>query len=651
MLKKYLIISSFIIFLILEILVLVVYCIFKNHIYYFIGTEFVLFLLSFLLVVKHALIRRNDHENHILLESNIITFLNNKLNSIGKVGYFIYDKNYNIIYQSKYIQETLEYNFINKNLFATFNIDNKKKIFFNIKFDKLTFDGFWIKEFNVFILKNISTHYFISKKYNNELLAIGLINIDNFNSSLNSLNDEETFAIHENITNYIINFFIKKDIFLKKIKDEQFLFVTNKKMIEQLAIDHTFKELLSNLLKNAKLLNLNINISIGISYGLNDFKILYKSAIDNIKIGLARGGDQIIIKNYSKIRNFAISSDSINAGNYKRSTLKIYTKKLIESVQNYNNVVIVGHKYSDYDSIASIFGLISVLKNFNSNIKMHFDYAKLNANLYNSIKKYCKNKFLDKYYIAEKDLPKYINDKTILIMCDTSNIKRIDSYGILKHVKNVYAIDHHRIENKNIDYMNNIYVDSYTSSTCEIIGEMINFYFEIYNKIEIPKYIFDFLLAGILVDTNTFKKNTSERTFYIVYLIQKLGGNIINATKMVNMSKKTWINVYYLIKVSKRIKKGVYVALASENKFFKKEELAIAAEKLINFRKRSIAIVIGRVTNSKICLSFRSNDKNFNVQKLAESFNGGGNFNSSAASVNSRTIKKIYNKLIKIINK
>ena len=168
-------------------------------------------------------------------------------------------------------------------------------------------------------------------------------------------------------------------------------------------------------------------------------------------------------------------------------------RKIYKEIKKYPNIVIARHIGPDPDALGSQFGLKKL-------IKEKFP----NKNVYAIGAPSSRFKFigtLDKIEEIDKE-------KTLLIVLDTPDIKRIDSVD-LSNYSHIVKIDHHP---KVDDFGEIELIDEEASSTCQLILELI-----FKNFLPITKNIAENLYLGIVSDTGRFMHNyTSEKTFELV---------------------------------------------------------------------------------------------------------------------------------------
>ena len=178
--------------------------------------------------------------------------------------------------------------------------------------------------------------------------------------------------------------------------------------------------------------------------------------------------------------------------NLKRNLL---FKKIYKEINKYQKIVIARHIGPDPDALGSQFAIKELIKYKNPDKEVYAIGG--NANRFKFFGK------LDKF--DENN----ITDDTLLIVLDTPDIKRIDGIENIKKYKNIIKIDHHPTID---DYANLEIVDETSSSTCQLVLELI-----FSNHIKITQKIAENLFLGIVADTGRFMHAyTTRKTFKLV---------------------------------------------------------------------------------------------------------------------------------------
>lgn len=173
-------------------------------------------------------------------------------------------------------------------------------------------------------------------------------------------------------------------------------------------------------------------------------------------------------------------------------------KKIYKEIKKYPTVVIARHIGADPDALGSQFALRELIKN-------KFPSKNVYA-IGNPSNRFKFMGTLDK--IDEVD-----TKKTLLIVLDTPDIKRIDGVQ-LEEYSNIIKIDHHPFVEQ---YAKIELIDDEASSTSQLILEFI-----FKNMLPLDQEIAKNLYIGIASDTGRFMHDyTSQRTFELVNKLLK----------------------------------------------------------------------------------------------------------------------------------
>ena len=172
-------------------------------------------------------------------------------------------------------------------------------------------------------------------------------------------------------------------------------------------------------------------------------------------------------------------------------------KQIFKVIKKYDNIVIARHIGVDPDAMASQVGLRDA-------IKLTFP----NKNVYAVGAGASKFKFLGGLDSFDGDY-----SKTLLIVLDTPDKRRVDCGNIDSFAYKI-KIDHHPFVEEFCDIE---YIDDKSSSTCELIMQMIYA-----TKLRCDKKIMEKLFQGLVSDTNRFLfSNSTSNTFEMVSRVLK----------------------------------------------------------------------------------------------------------------------------------
>lgn len=179
--------------------------------------------------------------------------------------------------------------------------------------------------------------------------------------------------------------------------------------------------------------------------------------------------------------------------------------RLEDYLQDIKTMAVSGHIRPDGDCTGSVLGVYNYVRKYHPEIRIiaylepiPFDFEFLpNSD---------KLKRADKYDNTSYDL---------FICCDCGDLSRLgDSAVYFEHAKRTICIDHHET---NGSFADENYVFPEASSTCELIGEVID-------RDRIDKDIAECLYTGIVTDTGVFQYNcTHSSTMNFAGYLMDLG--------------------------------------------------------------------------------------------------------------------------------
>lgn len=239
-----------------------------------------------------------------------------------------------------------------------------------------------------------------------------------------------------------------------------------------------------------------------------------------------------------------------------------------------------------------------------------------------------------------------IGPDTLVVLVDHNGIPRAQFSDIASKSANIVIIDHHRKNDQPTSAVKLSYIDPSSSSTCELVSEMLECAVSSQNLL---KQEADIILAGILLDTKQFTRNTGTRTFGAAQYLRGAGANptdVYNLFKAApeDLSKEARFHtsiIMYKNHIALACCEGdtdeTYRVIASK-----------AADKMLTLRGVSAAFTLVRI-GEQIHISGRSSGK-VNVQLILEKLKGGGHFDVAGAQVVSDSIDEVLETLRRSID-
>ena len=314
-------------------------------------------------------------------------------------------------------------------------------------------------------------------------------------------------------------------------------------------------------------------------------------------------------------------------------------EKLNEIINEYDNVIVMGHKDPDLDSLGSCLGLIEVIESFNKKGYLFLNDKHLenyNTNINQAFQKMGK----DIICVNERTYKK-IEGKTLLIITDVHIPDRVECEKVLD-LFDIVVLDHH-IKSKNyIKDTKFTYIDSNLSS----MSELITYYAE-YNNIDLDMVISTILLAGIEIDTNGFNLKTTSRTYEAASTLMEMGADSILKQELLKESKDEYMKRATFIRNSFMINENT--AMCIVNGITESKELAEIAEELLTFENIKASYSMGKINTNTIGVSARSLGE-IDVSEVMKQMGGGGHSSNAATQIKDKTLKEVKQEIIDIVN-
>jgi len=142
----------------------------------------------------------------------------------------------------------------------------------------------------------------------------------------------------------------------------------------------------------------------------------------------------------------------------------------------------------------------------------------------------------------------------------------------------------------------------------------------------------ELLLAGIMLDTDQFIRNTSERTFAAAFYLRGEGANPNESKALFKTSPELFVKQSEFAS-NTAVYRGVFAISATGGASSPSDRTAgaIAADRMLGIDGISASFVLSQF-NGGVNISGRSNGK-VNVQLILESFGGGGHYDVAGAQL------------------
>lgn len=483
-------------------------------------------------------------------------------------------------------------------------------------------------------LSDITSAYEIKKKYEDERVAVAYIAIDNVEDVLQYVHEkfrDAVSAVDEKIKAWADSM----NAVVKSYDNDKYVMFLDSSELDK-CLENRF-EILDDIRDVRVGDGVSITASIGVSRIEGTLAEREAVASEAIDLALQRGGDQAVYKTADDIQYYGGRTKAV----YKRSNVRsrTFTSQLTAMMARADNVIIMGHRYGDFDSFGASVGIarIAMLCGIKANIAVDLR----DKNLAPCVEMMQEQDIYSQTFVDAADAVDLLSPDTLVVLVDHNTPERAQFSDIVGKVNNVVIIDHHRKADALPESVKLSYIEPSASSTCELIAEMLESAISSQNLL---KEEADIILAGILLDTKQFTRNTGTRTFGAAQYLRGAGASPTDVynlfkTDAEDLSKEarfhTAITIYrdnIAISCCDGETDETYRIIASK-----------AADKMLTLKGVEAAFTLVRI-GEQIHISGRSNG-NINVQLILEAQGGGGHFDIAGAQVVSDSIITVLEKL------
>ena len=253
--------------------------------------------------------------------------------------------------------------------------------------------------------------------------------------------------------------------FYKKLeKNDMYLVVIEERNIQTL-IEQKFKIL--ETIRNIRINDVSgATISIGIGHCGKTLRECELRARQALEMAHGRGGDQAAVNNGEGYEFFGGTSKGVEKRDKVRT--RVISAALEEQIRKSDKVIIMGHRFSDLDSVGAAVGLWSTIQ---KGMDMDaFIAINKNQSLAGSVISNIEKSGLLDVFIDEHTALNEITERTLLIVVDTHSPSFLEFAKVYKKCKRVIVIDHHRMMVNHIENAMIFYHEPYSSSASEMVA-------------------------------------------------------------------------------------------------------------------------------------------------------------------------------------
>lgn len=474
----------------------------------------------------------------------------------------------------------------------------------------------------------------MEKKYNENKVCIAYIAIDNIEDVLQYVHEKFRVAVSR-VDEKLKTWADSLGATIKSYDNDKYIMFFDSVSLDK-CIDNRFS-ILDEIRETRVGDGVSITISMGVSRmdgSLRDRELAARDAID---LALQRGGDQVVYINNGVTEYYGGRTKSI----YKRSNVRsrTFTNQLTSLMVRADNVLIMGHRYGDFDSFGSAIGVARIA--LTCGVKVNIAVEMRDKNLEPCIRMMQNTEDYAQMFVDNVDGLDLVGQDTLLVLVDHNDPARSQFADIASKVNNIVVIDHHRKVDTFHEAVKLYYVEPSASSACELVTEMLESAISSQNLL---KEEADMMLAGVLLDTKQFTRNTGTRTFGAAQYLRGAGANPTDVYSLFKTAPDdlrkesrfhTAINIYrsnIALSSCEGETDDSYRIIASK-----------AADKMLTLRGIDAAFTLVKI-GDQIHISGRSSGT-INVQLILEKLHGGGHFDVAGAQVVNESVMNVLETL------
>ena len=457
------------------------------------------------------------------------------------------------------------------------------------------------------------------ERLENERASIVYVNIDNYEELIASAPEDYRRVIPSQIDLILRKWADTYESPLISTGDDRYVMYTSRGRLDKM-IEKNFS-VLDEVRDIESQIDFPVSISIGAGVSMESLTESESLALSALELALGRGGDQAVVKTDDGTNYYGGTLQTMEKNNRSKSRVVAHALKAL--INDADKVFIMGHRWPDMDSFGAAVGAYSMCGFLDKDsyivVDKHNDaletvYSKVvDTDMYKIIK-------------PEKAL-RMVTDKSLLIIVDTNRPSLVESPELVEACKIKAIIDHHRLTEDSYQNAAVAYIESYASSTSELMTEMMQHFSQ---KRFISKLEAECMLAGIMVDSNNFSGRTGVRTFEAASWLKRGGADTTEVKRFFQINREDFLTKANAIAGAEFSDDGIAYAITEGITSNMLIINAQVADELMTVKGVIATFALGRNERGQTIVSARSLG-DINVQTLMEKLGGGGHFTSAAA--------------------
>ena len=478
------------------------------------------------------------------------------------------------------------------------------------------------------------------QQINDQKMVAGLIYLDNYDEALESVEEVRRSLLTALIDRKITKYSGSLEGIVKKLEKDKYFFAIKQQYMTKMQEEHF------SILEDVKTVNIGndmaVTLSIGIGMNGETYGQNYDYARASIDMALGRGGDQAVVKDADKILYYGGKAQQMEKTTRVKARVKAHA--LRELMENKDRLLIMGHRLADIDSFGAAVGIYRIAVSMNK--RAHIVLNEVTSSVRPMMDRFVESgEYPEDMFLKGPEAAGLVDAGTMLVVVDVNRPSITDEPSLLRLVKTIVVLDHHRTSSEIIDNAVLSYVEPYASSACEMVAEVVQY---IADGIKVRPPEADAMYAGIVIDTQNFTNQTGVRTFEAAAFLRRSGADITRVRKLFREDMKDYQAKAEAVRAAEVYMDAFAISTCPAEGIESPTIVgAQAANELLEIRGIKASIVLTDY-NGTVYFSARSIDE-VNVQVMMEKLGGGGHRTIAGAQMKDVTVEEAKTRLKEVI--
>lgn len=492
------------------------------------------------------------------------------------------------------------------------------------------------------MLVDETKHEKLKRSFNDQKLVTGLIYIDNYDETIDSLDDDvKKSLIRAIIDRKIGKYFRQADAIIRKTDSDKYFIIFQQKYLKKLEKN---KFSILDDVRNTKVGNdREVTLSIGIGKGAKTYSQSAEYSRAAIDLALGRGGSQVVVKSKSHVAYYGVRGKEVEKSTRVKARVK--AQALREMMETKDSVIVMGHQISDVDALGAAVGVYCAARELGK--KCQIVLNTITTSLRPLVDKFTpKDGYPEDMLINSERALELVNDNTLVMVVDTNRPSYTECPELLEKSQSIVVFDHHRQGSERIENPILSYIEPYASSACEMIAETLQYFSD---RMQLAPQEADCIYAGILIDTNNFMTKTGVRTFEAAAYLKRSGAEVTRVRKLLREDMATYKARAEVVRHAEVYRGSFAISVCQTNEVESPTIVgAQASNELLNIVGIKASFVMTEY-KGKIYVSARSIDE-IDVQLIMERLGGGGHLNVAGAQIENATVDEVKQRIKDILD-